>query len=110
MKANQFFEGRSFTSADRQAIPVVETTFDHLASLSAKPRFCICAASKVDVACICGAGVLQPPVSIPPRREDEAISQVFVKARETIAKLEAERIECVCPSWSVAQWCRKEAA
>lgn len=35
----------------------------------------------------------------------------FAAARSTVAQLEAERdLVAVCPSWSLAQHCRKEAA
>lgn len=36
----------------------------------------------------------------------DAISSDFAKTRETIAVLEAKRVEAVCPEWSVAQHAR----
>lgn len=50
------------------------------------------------------AGVLQPP--LPP---DDAISQAFSKARETIAELEAKRVEHVGGEWSPSQFARRSA-
>lgn len=43
---------------------------------------------------------------IPLVRSPDAISSAFAQARETIAVLEAKRVEAVCPEWSPSQHAR----